>query len=80
MKKIKKLLFVGLFPILAFTMSSCTDYQDEIDQLDVRVTNLENLVKQANNELILKVILSFSLMAILSLSVMVLMGKCQILL
>ena len=52
MKKIKKLLFVGLFPILAFTMSSCTDYQDEIDQLDVRVTNLENLVKQANNELI----------------------------
>jgi len=51
MKKIKKLLVVGLFPILAFTMSSCTDYQDEIDQLDVRVTNLENLVKQANNEL-----------------------------
>jgi hypothetical protein len=40
MKKIKKLLFVGMFPILALTMGSCTDYQDEVDALDRRVTTL----------------------------------------
>ena len=51
MKTIKKILLVGLFPIIALTMSSCTDYQDEVDALDVRVTNLENLVKKVNNDL-----------------------------
>ena len=34
MKTIKKILLVGLFPIIALTMSSCTDYQDEVDALD----------------------------------------------
>lgn len=48
MKKIKKLLFVGLFPVLALTMGSCTDYQDEVDALNVRVDNLYDLVNKAN--------------------------------
>lgn len=51
MKKIKKLLVVGLFPILAFTMSSCTDYQDEVDALDRRVTTLEELVSRTNKSI-----------------------------
>lgn len=52
MKTIKKLLFVGLFPIIALTMSSCTDYQDEIDALDKRVTYLESLVKEVQDQII----------------------------
>ena len=51
MKKIKKLLFVGLFPILALTMGSCTDYQDEVDALDRRVTTLEELVSRTNKSI-----------------------------
>ena len=51
MKKIKKLLFVGLFPVLALTMGSCTDYQDEVDALDRRVTTLEELVSRTNKSL-----------------------------
>ena len=30
---------------------SCTDYQDEIDSLDIRVTRLENLVKTINSQI-----------------------------
>jgi len=51
MKKIKKLLFVGMFPILALTMGSCTDYQDEVDALDRRVTTLEELVSRTNKSI-----------------------------
>ena len=51
MKKIKKLLFVGLFPVLALTMGSCTDYQDEVDALDRRVTTLEELVSRTNKSI-----------------------------
>ena len=40
MKTIKKILLVGLFPIIALTMSSCTDYQDEVDALDVATASL----------------------------------------
>jgi len=51
MKKITKLLFVGLFPVLALTMGSCTDYQDEVDALDRRVTTLEEMVNRANESI-----------------------------
>ena len=33
------------------TMSSCTDYQDEIDALDKRVTTLEELVSRTNQSI-----------------------------
>jgi len=51
MKTIKTLLLVGMTPFLLTTLNSCTDYQDEIDALDVRVTYLEDLVKKINNNL-----------------------------
>jgi len=51
MKTIKKLVFAGLFPILALTMGSCTDYQDEVDALDTRVTTLEQLVSRTNKSI-----------------------------
>ena len=44
----KKVLFLLAFITLA---ASCTDYQDEIDALDYRITVLENLVKQWNRDL-----------------------------
>jgi len=51
MKTIKTLLLVGMTPFLLTTLNSCTDYQDEIDALDVRVTYLESLVKIVNSDL-----------------------------
>lgn len=36
---------------LMILTASCTDYQDEIDALDYRITVLENLVKQWNKDL-----------------------------
>ncbi len=32
-------------------MTACTDYQDEVDSLDRRVKTLEDLIKQANDDL-----------------------------
>ena len=51
MKTIKTLLLVGMTPFLLSSLTSCTDYQDEIDALDVRVTYLESLVKALNTDL-----------------------------
>ena len=51
MKTIKTFLLAGLAAVLLTTPISCTDYQDEIDALDVRVTYLESLVNQVNNNL-----------------------------
>ena len=46
MKKIYQILCAALLVAGAATNISCTDYQDEIDALDYRVTVLENLVKK----------------------------------
>ena len=51
MKPLRKFLFLAIIPIMAGTVSSCTDYQDEIDALDNRVTRLEDLVKLINTRL-----------------------------
>lgn len=51
MKKLKSLLLLAIIPFMAGTVSSCTDYQDEIDALDNRVTRLEDLVKNVNRQL-----------------------------
>ena len=51
MKTIKTFLLAGMTAILLTTPTSCTDYQDEIDALDVRVTYLESLVKDVNSDL-----------------------------
>ena len=51
MKTIQRILLLAIVPLMAATFSSCTDYQDEIDALDVRITNLEQLVKQLNADL-----------------------------
>lgn len=50
MKTLGKLLFASLL-FMAGTLTSCTDYQDEIDALDGRVTILENLVSKANSNI-----------------------------
>lgn len=51
MKTIKTFLLAGMTVLLLTTPTSCTDYQDEIDALDVRVTYLESLVKIVNTDL-----------------------------
>ena len=51
MKTIKTLLLAASASLLFSTLNSCTDYQDEIDALDVRVTYLESLVNQINTDL-----------------------------
>ena len=51
MKTIQRILLMAMIPLMATSFSACTDYQDEIDALDVRVTNLEQLVKQLNADL-----------------------------
>lgn len=51
MKTIKTLLLAGMTGLLLTTPTSCTDYQDEIDALDVRVTYLESLVDKVNDNL-----------------------------
>lgn len=51
MKTIKTLLLAGMTVFMLTVPTSCTDYQDEIDALDVRVTYLESLVKTVNSDL-----------------------------
>ena len=51
MKTIRKFLLLAIIPIMAGTVTSCTDYQDEINALDYRVTELEKLAKRVNTEL-----------------------------
>jgi len=51
MKTIRRLLMAAIIPLMGGTFTSCTDYQDEIDALDYRVTVLENLVSRINTEL-----------------------------
>lgn len=52
MKTIKFLLLALAATVLsATTMTSCTDYQDEIDGLDTRVTALEKLTGEINTNL-----------------------------
>lgn len=50
MKTIVKILSVSLM-LVAGALTSCTDYQDEIDALDDRVTILEDLVSKANSNI-----------------------------
>ena len=45
-----KTLFLAI-SLMAGTLVSCTDYQDEIDALDKRVYVLENLVSKANDNI-----------------------------
>jgi len=51
MKTMKKLFLLVAISLATGVQMSCTDYQDEIDALDVRVTDLENLVKKINTDL-----------------------------
>lgn len=51
MKTLRKFLVLAIIPLMAATVSSCTDYQDEIDALDNRVTRLEDLAKVINSKL-----------------------------
>ena len=51
MKTLRKFLALAIIPLMAATVSSCTDYQDEIDALDNRVTRLENLTDVINSQL-----------------------------
>ena len=50
MNNIKKLLIAAVVATFGLTFSSCTDYQDEIDSLDYRITYLESLVSQTNKK------------------------------
>ena len=51
MKKLNHLLLAAMLLVSGAITTSCTDYQDEIDALDFRITVLEELVKQVNNNL-----------------------------
>jgi len=51
MKTLRKFLLLAIVPLMAGTISSCTDYQDEINALDYRVTELEKLAKRMNTQL-----------------------------
>ena len=50
MKRIKKILLSALM-LTGILATSCTDYQDEINALDYRVTKLEELVTSINTNL-----------------------------
>ncbi|MBQ8948437.1 MAG: hypothetical protein IJ059_01445, partial [Prevotella sp.] len=51
MKAIKSILLTAILTLMAPAFTACTDYQDEIDALDYRITVLENLVNQMNLDL-----------------------------
>ena len=51
MKAIKSFLLTTMLILMVPALTECTDYQDEIDALDYRITILENLVKQLNSDL-----------------------------
>jgi len=44
-------LVMSVLLLLGGMMTGCTDYQDEVDSLDRRVTTLEELIKRANSDL-----------------------------
>lgn len=44
-------LFLSALVLMAGSLTSCTDYQDEIDALDKRVTILEDLVNKTNQNI-----------------------------
>ena len=48
--RINGVIVIVLF-LLGGLMTACTDYQDEIDSLDRRVTTLEELMKRANSQI-----------------------------
>ena len=48
--RINGVIVIVLF-LLGGLMTACTDYQDEIDSLDRRVTTLEELMKKANSQI-----------------------------
>ena len=48
----KNIIMAALLPILTISFCSCTDYQDELDALDYRVTVLENLVNKTNTDIV----------------------------
>ena len=48
--RINGAIVIVLF-LLGGLMTACTDYQDEIDSLDRRVTTLEELMKRANSQI-----------------------------
>ena len=50
MKTIRKILMLAIV-LVAGTFTSCTDYQDEINALDYRVTELEKMAKRINSDL-----------------------------
>ncbi|MBR2150963.1 MAG: hypothetical protein IJ902_06245 [Prevotella sp.] len=51
MKSLKTILLVVLLVSGGLLNTSCTDYQDEIDALDFRVSYLEDLVKRMNSDI-----------------------------
>jgi len=48
MKQLKYTLLCALMLLSGLSLTSCTDYQDEIDALNVRITTLERLEKEIN--------------------------------
>ena len=52
MKKLGNIFLAAMLLVFGGIMTtSCTDYQDEIDALDKRVTTLEELVSKANSDI-----------------------------
>ena len=51
MNKAIRLFICGAVALIAGTMVSCTDYQDEINALDTRVNSLEALTNEVNTNL-----------------------------
>lgn len=51
MKQLKNIMLAAMLLMGGAFTTSCTDYQDEIDALEYRVTVLENLVKKVNTDL-----------------------------
>jgi len=51
MRRIQRIMLTAIITLVAPAFTACTDYQDEINALDYRVTVLENLVRQLNSDL-----------------------------
>ena len=51
MKTFKNIALSAVMVMAGATITGCTDYQDEIDSLDTRVTYLESLVSQTNKDI-----------------------------
>lgn len=51
MKRIQKIMLTAIMALMAPAFTACTDYQDEIDALEFRISFLESLVDEWNTNL-----------------------------